>query len=80
MCAESESSIKSVKYSTAKKSSAELRRLHAENETLKLQLLKATTPPMTERAWAEYCLAHRTVDATDQVGEKVRGACNGVAP
>ena len=58
----------------------ELRRLHAENETLKLQLLKATTPPMTERAWAEYCLAHRTVDATDQFGEKVRGACNGVAP
>ena len=57
-----------------------LRRLHAENEALKLQLLKATTPPMTERAWAEYCLAHRTVDATDQVGEKVRGACNGVAP
>ena len=31
-------------------------------------------------AWAEYCLAHRTVDATDQVGEKVRGACHGVAP
>ena len=61
-------------------SAAELRRLHAENETLKLQLLKATTPPMTERAWAEYCLAHRTVDATDQFGEKVRGACNGVAP
>ena len=59
---------------------AEIERLHAENETLKLQLLKATTPPMTERAWAEYCLAHRTVDATDQVGEKVRGACNGVAP
>ena len=58
----------------------ELRRLHAENEALKLQLLKATTPPMTERAWAEYCLAHRTVDATDQVGEKVRGACHGVAP
>lgn len=58
----------------------ELRRLHAENEALKLQLLKATTPPVTERAWAEYCLAHRTVDATDQVGEKVRGACNGVAP
>lgn len=58
----------------------ELRRLHAENETLKLQLLKATTPPMTERAWAEYCLAHRTVDTTDQFGEKVRGACNGVAP
>ena len=58
----------------------ELRRLHAENETLKLQLLKATTPPMTEQAWAEYCLAHRTVDATDQFGEKVRGACNGVAP
>ena len=58
----------------------ELRRLHAENEALKAQLIKATTPPMTERAWAEYCLAHRTVDATDQVGEKVRGACNGVAP
>lgn len=55
-------------------------RLHAENETLKLQLLKATTPPMTERAWAEYCLAHRTVDATDPFDEKVRGACNGVAP
>lgn len=80
LCAESESSIKSVKYSTAKKSSAELRRLHAENEALKLQLLKATTPPMTERAWAEYCLAHRTVDATDPFGEKVRGACHGVAP
>ena len=78
--AESESSIKAVKYSTAKKSAAELRRLHAENEALKLQLLKATTPPMTERAWAEYCLAHRIVDATDQFGEKVRGACNGVAP
>ena len=61
-------------------SAAELRRLHAENEALKLQLLKATTPPMTERAWAEYCLAHRIVDATDQFGEKVRGACNGVAP
>lgn len=59
---------------------AEIARLTAENETLKLQLLKATTPPMTERAWAEYCLAHRTVDATDQFGEKVRGACNGVAP
>ena len=55
---------------------AEIARLTAENETLKLQLLKATTP----RAWAEYCLAHRTVDATDQVGEKVRGACHGVAP
>ena len=54
----------------------ELRRLHAENEALKLQLLKDTTPPMTERAWA----AHRTVDTTDQFGEKVRGACNGVAP
>ena len=40
-------------------SATELRRLHAENEALKLQLLKATTPPMTERAWAEYCLAHR---------------------
>lgn len=46
----------------------ELRRLHAENETLKLQLLKATTPPMTERAWAEYCLAHRTVDAPPASG------------
>ena len=59
---------------------AEIAHLAAENKALKLQLLKATTPPMTERAWAEYCLAHRTVDATDQVGEKVRGACNGVAP
>ena len=59
---------------------AEIARLTAENEALKLQLLKATTPPMTERAWAEYCLAHRTVDATDPFGEKVRGACHGVAP
>ena len=58
----------------------ELRRLHAENEALKAQLIKATTQPMTERALAEYCLSHRTVDATDQFGEKVRGACHGVAP
>ena len=58
----------------------ELRRLHAENAALKAQLIKATTQPMTERAWAEYCLSHRTVDATDQFGEKVRGACHGVAP
>ena len=55
-------------------------RLHAENEALKAQLIKATIQPMTERAWAEYCLSHRTVDATDQFGEKVRGACHGVAP
>lgn len=60
--------------------SDKLRRLHAANEALKAQLIKATTKPMTEREWAEYCLSHRTVDATDQFGEKVRGACHGIKP
>lgn len=51
LCAESESSIKSVKYSTAKKSAAELRRLHAENEALKAnathKIVGYTTKPIT---------------------------------
>ena len=48
---------------------AEIARLTAENETLKLQLLKATHAKCwLDWAWAEYCLVHRTVDAPPASG------------
>ena len=70
LCAESESSIKSVKYSTAKKSSAELRRLHAENEALKAAQIDVKSAmlqaaAMEREACAMVCDELQDVPATE---------------
>lgn len=68
--AESESSIKAVKYSTAKKSAAELRRQHAEiarltaeNEALRSAVSEAVAAEREE--CARICDELQTVPATE---------------